>query len=145
MQPATMRTIASVGSWIVGLGTVSTRTSPAPYISVARMLGFLTKLSVSVGYGPSTDCGSFLLPDGNLGGVPLGRRPAREHFQRVLGRCAGLGGIHVDAQSRVAWQLQRFEAQVQVSNDRVVEAFAAGAVVLYVVPGPAGAEFLAAG
>ena len=32
-----MRTMASVGCLITGSGTSSTRTSPAPYISVARM------------------------------------------------------------------------------------------------------------
>jgi hypothetical protein len=35
-QDRTTRTIASVGCWMVGSGTCSTRTSPAPYMNVAR-------------------------------------------------------------------------------------------------------------
>src|SRR4051794_24329453 len=38
MQALVMRMIASVGSTMEGSGTSSTRTSPAAYISVARML-----------------------------------------------------------------------------------------------------------
>jgi hypothetical protein len=37
MQARTTRTIASVGATIDGSGTFSTRTSPAPYIMVARV------------------------------------------------------------------------------------------------------------
>src|SRR5215216_2169237 len=38
MQALVMRTIASVGSTMEGSGTSSTRTSPAAYMSVARMV-----------------------------------------------------------------------------------------------------------
>jgi hypothetical protein len=38
MQERSTRTTASVGSRSVGSGTFSTRTSPAPYIRVARMI-----------------------------------------------------------------------------------------------------------
>src|SRR3954470_845797 len=41
MQDAVMRTSASVGDLMVESGTSATRTSPAPYISVARMVSFL--------------------------------------------------------------------------------------------------------
>src|SRR5262245_59066171 len=43
MQARVTRTMASVGSFTMGSGTFSTRTSPAPYITVARMLGSFTR------------------------------------------------------------------------------------------------------
>jgi hypothetical protein len=42
-------------------------------------------------------------------------------------------------------EFKRFTAQVQITNDRVVEPFAAGTVVLHIVPGPPCAELLASG
>ena len=38
-----------------------------------------------------------------------------------------------------------FKAQVQIPDDRVVEPFASGTVILHVVPGPPSAELLASG
>lgn len=80
MQPATIRTMASVVSLMVGLGTVSTRTSPAPYINVARMLRFLTKLSASF---QSTPVRHFL-------GVTVDQAIDRTPFV-VGGSASGLG------------------------------------------------------
>ena len=88
-------------------------------------------------FGKNADCG--------LCGVPLGNGPTGEDFQRVLGWCPGICCVDVDAQSRVCGQFKRFEAQVQVANNRVVEPFAASSVVLHVVTGLPGAELLAAG
>ena len=47
------------------------------------------------------DVPSLLLLDGNLRRVSLGGGPAGKDFERVLGRCPGLGRVHVDPQPRV--------------------------------------------
>src|SRR6478672_11513847 len=106
MQEATTRTTASVGSSMIGSGTFSTRTSPAAYINVARML--VPWLLSGWSFGVTAGSGCALRRDtagpGDHGDD--GRDAVREQLASVRGgvpgdRCDG----HEDGQAERAAEL----------------------------------------
>ena len=134
MQERSTRTTASVGCFSTGSGTSSTRTSPAPYMSVAR-----TSVPFSGGWaarGPETRHAGGVGRSGSVGGgrrgalllvVRLlilinGRRPAREQGERVRASASdGFGGVDEQGQAGVGGELQRLVGEVEVADDRVAQ------------------------
>src|SRR5829696_8757070 len=70
--------------------------------------------------------------------------PTGEELQRRVRRAVGLGAVHDQELARVGRQRRGLEGQLEVANERVVDALAAGQVSLDVVRGPPHAEVVAA-
>src|SRR3954451_15820049 len=79
---------------------------------------------------------------------PFGRigcgRPAGQQVKRLLGRRADLGRVERQAQPLVGVERERLVAELQLADDRVLQALASGPVEAHVVRGPADAELVAA-
>src|SRR3954454_5930423 len=73
------------------------------------------------------------------------RRPARKQTERLCRPRAGLGGVGDDHQAGVGADLQPVEAELELADDRMVEALDALAAQAHVVRGPEPAELLASG
>jgi hypothetical protein len=71
--------------------------------------------------------------------------PAGQQGQGVLGGRPGLGGVADEAWAEIRIQGKRLVRQVEVSDDRMVDEFDAGAVDLDVMRGPSPPEVVAAG
>ena len=79
-------------------------------------------------------------------GAGVGRRsPAGQQLQGPLGGRAGFGGVERHAQAVVGVERQRLVAELELADDRVLQALGARAVEAHVVRRPADAERLAAG
>src|SRR4029450_14070754 len=72
------------------------------------------------------------------------RRPAGEQVQRLLRLGAGLGGVDGHRQAGIGYELHRLEGEVQLADDRVMEALEPRVVAADVVRGPELPEQLAA-
>src|SRR3954463_4147821 len=79
---------------------------------------------------------------------PLGRvrcgRPAGQQVKRLLGRRADLGGVERQAQPLVGVEGERLVTELQLADDRVMQALAARPVEAHVVRRPTDAELVAA-
>jgi hypothetical protein len=84
--------------------------------------------------------GARRLPD-----VVGGRGPAGQQAQGVLGGRPWLGGVGEEALAGIGGQREGLKRQLQVPDDRVVEALDAAGVDPDVVGGPSGPELVAAG
>jgi hypothetical protein len=87
---------------------------------------------------------------GVVGGCGLldvvgGRAPAGQEVQGVLGGRPRLGAVGEEALAGIGSQREGLKGQLQVPDDRVVEALDAGGVEPDVVGRPADPELLAAG
>jgi len=82
---------------------------------------------------------------GGLGCCGFASGPAGEEVQGLLGGRVGGCRIEVDALAGVAGELEGFVVELQIADQGVVEAFAAGAVIPDVMGGPAAAKVMAAG
>src|SRR3954447_5718090 len=76
---------------------------------------------------------------------PLRRRPAGQEVQCLLGGRAGLGGVERHAETLVGVEAQRLVAELDLTDDGVVQTLAARPVEAHVVRRPAHTELVAAG
>jgi hypothetical protein len=93
--------------------------------------------------GISTSLFNFRAAQARLGHVRC-CGPAGQQVEGLLGGRAGLGGVQRHAQAVVGVDRQRLVAELDLADERVMQALAAGPVEAHVVRGPADAERLAA-
>src|SRR5271169_1948651 len=81
---------------------------------------------------------------GYLGTIGRGG-PAPEQSEGLMGAAAGLCRVDVDRESVVCRELERLVAELEIADDRVVQALGPGLVEADVVCCPTGPELGAAG
>src|SRR2546421_5259919 len=147
-----------MADWSSGLRTVSTNTvpvnddaGPAPVVPWLRVYFMrllredLRRWCSNVGSAVHARAVVISRPVRRLGVFAGG--PAGEQLDAVLGRGRGFGGVDGEVQPPkvVGRQVDGFEAQLDLADDRMTEGFCAGVVQPHVVTGPPDAKLLAFG